>query len=32
MHRDALRLLIADGLIGHGFLKHRDDPEAANRA
>lgn len=31
IHRDALRYLIADWLTGHGFLKHRDDPEGANR-
>jgi hypothetical protein len=28
--REALRHLMADWLTGHGFLKHRDDPEGAN--
>jgi hypothetical protein len=29
--RDAVRYILRDWLIGQGFLKHRDDPEAANR-
>ena len=26
----AIRAILADWLAGHGFLKHRDDPEGAN--
>ena len=27
---EMLRKIVRDWLIGHGFLKHRDDPEGAN--
>ena len=27
---EAVRVILADWLTGHGYLKHRDDPEGAN--
>jgi hypothetical protein len=28
--REVVRYILQDWLAGHGFLKHRDDPEGAN--